>query len=49
MSSNGTADLLADHIAQRRLPAYAPAFRLDRYGDPGYQKLLDNWGGAGQL
>jgi glycine/D-amino acid oxidase-like deaminating enzyme len=49
MSSNGAADLLADHIAERPLPAYAPAFRLDRYDDPAYQKLLDNWGDSGQL
>ena len=29
MASNGAADLLADHIAERPLPRYAPAFRLD--------------------
>jgi glycine/D-amino acid oxidase-like deaminating enzyme len=49
MSSNGAADLLADYIAERPLPAYAPAFHLDRYGDPAYQKLLDSWGDSGQL
>jgi glycine/D-amino acid oxidase-like deaminating enzyme len=49
MSSNGAADLLADHIAERPLPLYAPAFHLDRYDDPAYQKLLDNWGDSGQL
>ena len=49
MSSNGAADLLADHIAERPLPRYAPAFHLDRYDDPAYQKLLDNWGDSGQL
>ena len=49
MSSNGAADLLADYIAERPLPAYAPAFHLDRYDDPTYQKLLDNWGNSGQL
>jgi glycine/D-amino acid oxidase-like deaminating enzyme len=49
MSSNGAADLLADYIAERPLPAYAPAFRLDRYEDPAYQKLLDTWGDSGQL
>src|SRR5262249_61956276 len=31
MASNRAADLLADHIAERPLPRYAPAFRLDRY------------------
>jgi glycine/D-amino acid oxidase-like deaminating enzyme len=49
MSSNGAADLLADHVAERPLPSYAPAFRLDRYQDPAYQALLAEWGDSGQL
>jgi glycine/D-amino acid oxidase-like deaminating enzyme len=49
MSSNGAADLLADHIAGPPLPGYAPAFRLDRYEDPAYQALLEQWGDSGQL
>jgi glycine/D-amino acid oxidase-like deaminating enzyme len=49
MASNGAADLLADHVAERPLPRYAPAFRLDRYEDPGYRELLDTWGDSGQL
>ena len=49
MSSNGAADLLADHISERPLPSYAPAFRLDRYEDPAYQSLLARWGDSGQL
>jgi sarcosine oxidase, subunit beta len=49
MASNGAADLLADYIAERRLPRYAPAFRLDRYDDPAYAKLLESWGDSGQL
>jgi glycine/D-amino acid oxidase-like deaminating enzyme len=49
MASNGAADLLADHIAGRPLPSYAPAFQLDRYDDPEYQKLLDTWADSGQL
>ena len=49
MASNGAADLLADHIAERPLPAYAAAFRLDRYEDPAYRKLVDEWGDSGQL
>ena len=49
MASNGAADLLADYIAGRPLPHYAPAFRLDRYEDPAYLKLLENWGDSGQL
>ncbi len=49
MSSNGAADLLADYIADRPLPRYAPAFRLDRYEDPAYRALLADWGDSGQL
>jgi len=49
MSSNGAADLLADYIAERRLPRYAPAFHLDRYQDPAYRTLLAEWGDSGQL
>jgi hypothetical protein len=49
MASNGAADLLADHIAERPLPHYAAAFRLDRYEDPAYVKLVDDWGDSGQL
>jgi sarcosine oxidase, subunit beta len=49
MSSNGAADLLADYIAERPLPRYAPAFRLDRYQDPAYRTLLARWGDSGQL
>lgn len=49
MASNGAADLLADYIAERPLPAYAPAFRLDRYDDPAYQALLASWTESGQL
>jgi sarcosine oxidase, subunit beta len=49
MASNGAADLLADYIAERPLPRYAPAFRLDRYENPDYVKLLESWGDSGQL
>ena len=49
MSSNGAADLLADHIAGRPLPRYAPAFSLSRYDDPVYRALVANWGDSGQL
>ena len=46
---NGAADLMADYIAERRLPPYAPAFRLDRYQDPAYRTLVAEWGDSGQL
>jgi sarcosine oxidase, subunit beta len=49
MAANGAADLLADYIAERPLPSYAPAFRLDRYDNPEYVSLLDSWSDSGQL
>ena len=49
MASNGAADLLADHITGSPLPRHAPAFQVDRYDDPAYRALLDNWGESGQL
>lgn len=49
MASAAAGDLLAAHITGSPLPDYAPAFQLDRYDDPAYQKLLEHWEGAGQL
>jgi len=49
MSSNGAADLLADHITGKPLPPYAPAFALSRYDDPQYREQLERWGDSGQL
>jgi glycine/D-amino acid oxidase-like deaminating enzyme len=49
MAASGAADLLVDYIAERPLPPYAPAFRLDRYADPAYQVLLNSWEDSGQL
>ena len=49
MASNGAADLLADHITGRPLPAYAPAFLVSRYDDPAYRERLEQWGDSGQL
>jgi glycine/D-amino acid oxidase-like deaminating enzyme len=49
MASSTAADLLADHVTGRPLPAYAPAFLPSRYEDPAYQALLARWGDSGQL
>jgi sarcosine oxidase subunit beta len=49
MSSCAAGELLAMHVTGRELPSYAPAFRLERYQDPAYQKLLENWGSSGQI
>jgi glycine/D-amino acid oxidase-like deaminating enzyme len=49
MASMAAGELLAAHLAGSTLPTYAPAFRLERYQDPAYQQLLENWGDTGQL
>ena len=49
MASAAAGELLAAHLTGSDLPAYAPAFILDRYEDPAYQRLLENWGASGQL
>jgi glycine/D-amino acid oxidase-like deaminating enzyme len=49
MASCASGELIARHITGGALPDYAPAFRLSRYQDPGYQALLDTWGEDGQL
>jgi glycine/D-amino acid oxidase-like deaminating enzyme len=49
MAACGASDLVAKHIAGAELPAYAAAFLLSRYDDPGYQELLRQWGASGQL
>lgn len=49
MAACGAGELLAAHVTGGSLPHYAPWFRLERYADPEYQKLLENWGASGQL
>ena len=49
MAGCGAGDLLAAHITGSKLPPYAAAFHLERYQDPKYQKLLENWTANGQL
>jgi sarcosine oxidase subunit beta len=49
MSACAAGELLAAHVIGEELPAYAPAFRLERYDDPAYRKRLENWGDSGQL
>jgi hypothetical protein len=49
MAAPASGDLLAAHIAGSELPDYANAFMLERYEDPEYQRLLENWGYSGQL
>ena len=60
MASCGAGELLAAHLVGQIVEdprnemegsnlSYAPAFMLERYQDPEYQKLLENWGASGQL
>ena len=49
MAAAAAGELLAAHVTESTLPAYAPAFDLARYDDPAYQALLANWGDEGQL
>lgn len=49
MAACGAGELLVAHLTGGDLPHYAPAFALERYEDPEYQKLLETWGETGQL
>jgi glycine/D-amino acid oxidase-like deaminating enzyme len=49
MASPAAGELLAAHLTGVELPGYASWFRLDRYDDPEYQRLLATWGTTGQL
>ncbi|HJW91546.1 MAG TPA: FAD-binding oxidoreductase [Anaerolineales bacterium] len=49
MASLAAGELLAAHLTGNSLPDYAPAFSLERYQDPAYQQLLENWGDPGQI
>ncbi len=49
MAACGAGELVAAHVAGSKLPAYAPAFALERYENPEYQKLLEDWAESGQL
>jgi len=49
MASMAAGELLALHILKKRLPAYAPAFNLNRYQDEEYAASLSTWETSGQL
>jgi glycine/D-amino acid oxidase-like deaminating enzyme len=49
MAACAAGELLAAHVTGQELPSYAPWFLLERYQDPGYQKLLQSWEQSGQL
>jgi len=49
MAGCGAGELLAAHMTGGDVPSYAHWFLLERYKDPGYQALLDDWDESGQL
>jgi glycine/D-amino acid oxidase-like deaminating enzyme len=49
MAACAAGELLAAHVTGAALPGYAAAFLLERYQDPQYQKMLQDWGDTGQL
>jgi glycine/D-amino acid oxidase-like deaminating enzyme len=49
MAAPAAGELVAAHITGSELPLYARWFSPERYDDPEYQKLLENWGSTGQL
>ena len=49
MVSCAVAELVAAHVTGGPLPEHAPAFTLERYDDPEYQRELQNLTETGQL
>jgi glycine/D-amino acid oxidase-like deaminating enzyme len=49
MASAAAGELLAAHVVGSPLPDYAHWFHLDRYQDPEYQALLQEWDQFGQI
>lgn len=49
MSACAAGELLAAIISGEQTPPYASDFSLERYSNPGYRSLLENWGETGQL
>jgi glycine/D-amino acid oxidase-like deaminating enzyme len=49
MAGCGAGELLAAHVTGGDLPDYASWFLLERYQDPDYQALLEDWDESGQL
>ena len=49
MASMAAGELLALHLLNKDLPAYAPAFDLNRYQNPDYVAHLSRWENSGQL
>ena len=49
MAACAGGELIARHVLDAALPAYAPSFLPSRHQDPAYLALSQNWGDGGQL
>jgi glycine/D-amino acid oxidase-like deaminating enzyme len=49
MAACAAGELLAAHVTGGELPPHASWFLLERYEDPAYQALLEDWDESGQL
>jgi glycine/D-amino acid oxidase-like deaminating enzyme len=50
MAACASGELLATHVVGgQELPPYAPWFLVERYDDPEYRALLEDWDDSGQL
>ncbi|MFN2292704.1 MAG: NAD(P)/FAD-dependent oxidoreductase [Anaerolineae bacterium] len=49
MAGCAAGELLSAHVTGSGVPSYAPWFLLERYEDPDYRALLDDWDESGQL
>ncbi len=49
MAACASGELIARHVLGGELPDYAAAFMLERYEEPAYCAMLENWGDGGQL
>jgi glycine/D-amino acid oxidase-like deaminating enzyme len=49
MAACGAGELLAAHVAGAGLPAYAPAFSLERYSNSDYIRSIEGMVDSGQL
>ncbi len=49
MASCAAGELLTAYIGQKALPPYAKAFSIERYSDPQYLRMMQDWEDLGQL
>jgi glycine/D-amino acid oxidase-like deaminating enzyme len=49
MVACAAGELVAEYVTGESLPSYATALALERYQDPTYRAMLDDWRASGQL